>query len=224
MSGGFHRIDLQRKQIIPIIGEQVGISASLQRGDYSDLMNPPEEVEYAVFSPEPNDDWVLDTDTLDIALAWQLSGVEVILDIRFKYRDSIPLDQLLAICSGSGFAVSLALPVVVDQETAEQWIEWCIRATSATVIASQPCFVYPVSQYIEWMMLDEIEPQEVNVVTLPTHAYGKWVADAVTERGLVQRLKRSIAAEMDYLLGDGWAQAINHQIAQTVFHQPPHDQ
>ncbi|MEL0583924.1 MAG: hypothetical protein AAES65_03435 [Candidatus Thiodiazotropha sp. (ex. Lucinoma kazani)] len=220
MSRDFHRIDLIRKQFSHVSEDEADTTTKHLGGDFANLMNPPDGVECAVFSPEPNADWVLDTDTLDIALAWQLSGVEVILEIRFKHRNSIPLDQLLAICGGSGFSVSLALPETVNEETAEQWIAWNREATLATAVASQPCFVYPVSQYVEWMMLDEIEPQNTGIVTMPTHVYGKWVADVVTERGLAQRLKTSIATEMDHLLGEGWAQAINQQIAQTVFHQP----
>jgi len=220
MSGSFHRINLDRKQLTSVSNGKAEATRDLSDKDTADLMTPPDVVECAVFSPKPDHEWVLDTDTLDMALAWHLSGVEVILEIGFVHRDHIPLDQLLAICGGSGFSISLALPASVDKETACIWLDWICRAAEVLTLSPQPCFVYPVSQYLEWLILNEIEPQKTDTVTMPIHPYGRWVANAITEIDLANLFKINVAETMDQCLGEGWVTAINRQIAQAVFHQP----
>lgn len=188
--------------------------------DVETLMAPPAGVTCAVFSPSPDPQWIVDPDTLDVALAWQLAGVETVLEINFEWRDEIPLSHLLEICGGASMAVSLALPETLDGASCLHWAEWNQRAAGALLQSMQRCFVFPVSQYIEWMLRNAIEPQDPAIVTLPNHAYGLWVADAVTAAGLAVSLKQAIADEMDRHLGQGWVDPVGHQIANALFHQP----
>ncbi len=216
----FHRVDPARKEITTVFDGKKKPIIKLMEGDSADLMTPPAEVAIAVFSPEPDSEWLLDTGTLDMALAWSLAGVEVILEVGFESRGRIPLDQLLAICGGSGFSVALALPKTRDMESIDEWIRWNRDAAMAMVVAPQPCYLYPASQYIEWLMLNEIEPQDIRVVTLPNHPYGRWVAKSLIKPKLYKLLKLNIDEELYLLLGNGWEKDINHRIAEAVFLQP----
>lgn len=186
--------------------------------DIDAMMEPPDGVTCAIFSPRPDPQWIVDTDTLDIALAWQLAGIETVLEISFNWREEIPLSHLLEICGGAGMSISLALPETLDDTSRQQWIEWNRLATELLLQSMQRCFVFPVSQYIEWMLRNAIEPQDPAFVTLPSHAYGLWVADAITRAELTVPLKQAVAEETDRHLGHGWIDPVCHQIANTLFH------
>lgn len=137
-----------------------GLEINAQDVDLVDSL--PQSIEEVGLVLKLDDDSMIDESLLDVLITLRLKNIDVVLEVpsQLVANNNVEIKYLLQLASNADFAVAFLPPghnLVGDSLTVEQYKAIVKSATSEML--SKPNFdkfVYPVSSFFEYLMLEQI--------------------------------------------------------------------
>ncbi|CAC9433898.1 hypothetical protein BSPLISOX_1942 [uncultured Gammaproteobacteria bacterium] len=156
---------------------------------HPDLIQPPnldDNDNIAVIRLVSDKKEIIHADIIDVALSYSISGIDVVLEVPFKDKNSFDNKKLASLVSNGGWSISLLPPSqskgVLVKEYCDHIIEWYQQWRSKTMTNFEKS-IYPITPYIEYLttnylikqnrhLLDNKETQELEKLSKnPTDKY-----------------------------------------------------
>lgn len=157
--------------------EVYGITLDEQSSD-TEFSSPPESLEGIGFIFEADTDGTIKENLLDIIISYNLTQLPIMVEIpsQLLLDDTLTPQYLIQLASNVGFSLSILPPghPLVHDVSAEQYRN-IITAFTKEMLNKHVFekFVFPISSFFEYLMLEQLLGEEKTKSFVPDHDYIK---------------------------------------------------